>query len=499
MNFKEELFSQLISPIKSIKLSYMPLLMVYFAGGFSCFYLLAETFWIKNSLSISVEEIVTISIWANMPWSMKVIFGQIIDSTTVFKDHRRAYIVIGSIIMTLGIFLIIAVANDFRPVCKMTSSVNLLIIASSLLQVGIVIQDLIADTLCYEIVPKEVNGQIRIDQEINDEVGIIQQLARIFDIGAAILGVSISGMVASYDYGSASWALLLIPAISVSGALAIKNKLPHKNDGSNPIIFFAGISYVAIIMIVLTCKLSYGLEIIFICASLIIVLSICYMIKDLPKREKIHLWTILLMFFAFRSTPTYNAGIEWWQIDELGFTPRFKAHLDQINLILGMLGIWFFTKKALKLDIGNLLIGLSTIHVLLQLPMIAISFGLHDWTMKHFDFGAQTIAIIDSSIEGPFQRLGFLSLCYALTYYAPKKYLISWFALSMSLMSIAPTYAGRLIKKYLAIIYPIERGNYEYISNSLIATSMLNISMPIITILLIKVYLKLINHEVIKR
>ena len=193
---------------------------------------------------------------------------------------------------------------------------------------------------------------------------------------------------------------------------------------------------------------------------------------------------MLVLIFAYRASPTFGPGVDWWQIDELKFTPEFFALLQQIGMVLGFLGVWFFGKKIIAKNFAVVILVINTIHVLLQLPMIAMSFGFHEWTMKNFGFGAKVIALFDNTMEGPFQRLGFLILCSAATYFAPKKNLVSWFALVMSLMSLVLVSGSRIIKKYLSIIYPIERGNYENVSSLMIATTTINFLLPTIFCLL---------------
>jgi hypothetical protein len=113
-----------------------------------------------------------------------------------------------------------------------------------------------------------------------------------------------------------------------------------------------------------------------------------------------------------------------------------------------------------------------------------MAYGLHEWTEKHFGFGAKTIAVLDTTVVGPFQKLGFLVLCTAITLYAPKKNIASWFALTMSLMGLALVSGGRIIKRILSEVFVVERGQYEQIGELMIATTLINFLLPTIAILL---------------
>ena len=107
-----------------------------------------------------------------------------------------------------------------------------------------------------------------------------------------------------------------------------------------------------------------------------------------------------------------------------------------------------------------------------------MSFGLHEWTMRNFGFGAETIALVDTIAEGPFDKLVFLVLTTVATYYAPKKHVATWFALVMSLMSLSLFQGSRILKRILSEIFVVERGVYDNIPELLVATSVINFIVP---------------------
>jgi hypothetical protein len=391
--------------------------------------------------------------------------------------------------MCLAITTILGIAANNEFIMSLTSVYNLLIISGGLLQIGVVLQDLVADTLCYEIVPKQIDGVNRSKQDIRDEIGLVQQITKIFEIAAAIIGVGISGYVAQHlAYENVAKLIFIVPLLSIVGVLICKDEPKVETQPKNLTLLFGGVGYLGFVACMATIKYDYSQEVVFIVAMFIVISLLYKMCKHLDSKQKKEVLGILLMFFAFRSIPTYSPGVDWWQIDELGFTPKFKANLDQINLFLGFIGVWFFARKALRTDLRKVLLILTLIHVILQLPMIAMSYGLHNFTMEHFGFGARTIAFFDASMEAPFQRLGFLLMTAALTYYAPKKDIASWFALSMGLMSLAFVYSARIIKKYLAKIYIIERGDYHNIKGLLISTASINLILPIVAIMIVSYF-----------
>ena len=108
MNF----FDMLMTPIRAIKLRYVPLLLIYFAYGASGFTAVAETFWVKEQLTLSAEDLIALGVWLTVPWTIKMIFGQMVDSFTIFGSNRKIYVYIGALLMTLGIYLMIGLVSN---------------------------------------------------------------------------------------------------------------------------------------------------------------------------------------------------------------------------------------------------------------------------------------------------------------------------------------------------------------------------------------------------
>ncbi|WP_041194924.1 PucC family protein [Candidatus Ruthturnera calyptogenae] len=48
-----------------------------------------------------------------VPWTVKMIFGQMVDSIKIFGSNRKSYVYIGAILITLSSVLMIAVVGDY--------------------------------------------------------------------------------------------------------------------------------------------------------------------------------------------------------------------------------------------------------------------------------------------------------------------------------------------------------------------------------------------------
>lgn len=481
-----------LQPILCIRMKYLPLLAIYFADAFAVFSQIAETFWIKESLRLTANEIISIGIFANLPWSMKIIFGQLLDSFKIAGSQRKSYVFIAAFLMIIGNIVNISVANQYEVITNLSSVYKLLIFSGFTITLGVILQDLVADTLCNEVIDKQQSAEV-----IKQEIGNIQILVRIIQISAGIIAVGISGVIASkYGYATISYFIPIISIISISGYLIVKKEPIVRLEKLNLNILFYGLAYLSVIILFIFIDFAYSQEIIFI-TGMIIVSTALYKICDhLNAQNKKEIFCILLVIFACRAVPVYGPGIVWWQIDMLNFTPEYYSILSQIGMILSFIGLWFFAGRIINRDIGMVMLILNSIHVFLQLPLIAMAFGFHNWTMKHFGFGAKTIALIDNIAEGPFSKLSFLMLCTIATYYAPKKNIASWFALVMSLMSLAYVSGGRILTKILSNLYPIERGYYDNVGELMVVTTLINFLMPTIIILIfMNPFSKKINHS----
>jgi hypothetical protein len=471
---------EFLQPILCMKMKYLPLLTIYFADAFAVFSQIAYVFWIKDSLSLTTDEIISISILANLPWSMKIIFGQLLDSFKIAGSQRKSYTFIAAFLMLVGNIVTICVANGYEAISNLSSVYKLLIFSGFLVSLGVIIQDLVADTLCNEVVDKHKS-----DESIKQEIGNIQILVRMTQIVAGMIAIGISGVITSkFGYATISYFIPIIALISIAGSLIVKKEPVVRLEKMDMNILSYGLVYLSVIMLFIFVDFDYSKEVIFIVGMVIVSTALYKVCDHLSSQQKKEIFCILLVIFTCRAVPVYGPGIGWWQIDVLDFTPEYYSILAQIGKVLSIFGLWFFAKRIINRDVGMVMLLLNTIHVVLQLPMIAMAFGFHQWTMENFGFGAKAINIVDNMAEGPFMQLSFLMLCTVATYYAPKKNIATWFALVMSLMSLAFVSGGRILTGFLSNLYPIERGSYENVGELMMVTSLINFLMPTIIILI---------------
>jgi hypothetical protein len=108
----------LLTPIKAMRLRYVPLLLVYFSYGSSVFTAIAESFWVKETLEMSATDLAELGIWLTVPWTVKMIFGSLVDSVLIFGSNRKSYVYLGALLITLSSLMMIAVVGDYPIVAE---------------------------------------------------------------------------------------------------------------------------------------------------------------------------------------------------------------------------------------------------------------------------------------------------------------------------------------------------------------------------------------------
>src|SRR5215813_6675164 len=77
--WREQLEKALLAPVRAMRLSYLPLLMVYFAYGAMGLIAVAQTFWVRTSLTWTPADLAALTFWFSLPWVIKMVFGELVD------------------------------------------------------------------------------------------------------------------------------------------------------------------------------------------------------------------------------------------------------------------------------------------------------------------------------------------------------------------------------------------------------------------------------------
>jgi len=471
----------LMRPIRAFRAAYVPLVMVYFAYGALGLIDVTRDMWIKESLTLTPSELAGIGVWLTLPWTVKMVFGELVDSVPIFGSQRRVYILIGALVTAAGLVTLAGAAGGWLVFLR---SDQLYVLGALLIVVGTVIQDVVADAMSTEVVPRvDATGAAKPESEIKSELGMVQVLGRL-SLSAGIVAVAgLSGVLAGLFGRETVFLLgLVIPLISISGMFLIESERaePRPVDWR---ILGGGLAFGVAVLALALGGVPYAQEIIFVLSMAVICTMLIFVTRELDHKSRMAIFYTTIIIFAFRATPTIGDGYFWWTLDVLNFDEQFYGVLRQTGAVIAIIAMWIFAKQLTEYSVTKTLFWIAVIGSVLSLPSIGLYFGLHEWTERVFGFGARSIAIIDTAASSPFAQLSMIPLLTLTAFYAPPGHRATWFALMASLMNLALV-AGQLQAKYLNQIFVVQRGDYGDLGGLLIVATIVAFVLPVGTILL---------------
>lgn len=452
-----QLEAALLNPIRAFRPRYLPLLMVYFAYGALGLIAVAESFWVKKALTLTPAELAALTVWTTLPWTVKMVFGELVDSVPILGSQRRSYVFIGAAFIAVGMLLLAGAAGGWLDFASPENLYRLGAFASVL---GVVIQDVAADAMSTEVVDREnADGSPRDKDELDRELGMVQVLGRLALSLGIFLVAGVAGWIASvYSYETVFFAGLIIPLISVSGAVLITLK-PVERGPIDWRILGGGLAYGAFVLALAGAGVPYNQEIVFVVSMMVVCAMLWRVVGTLDPKTQQTIFYAAMIIFIYRAMPLAGQGYTWFAIDVLGFDEAFQGVLAQIGAGLALIGMWLFSDAITRRPVAQVLLWLTVITTVLSLPGFGLTLGLANWTEQVFGFGARTIAIIDTATTSPFAQLSMIPLLTLCAIYAPAGHRATWFALMASLMNLALV-AGALQTKYLNEILVVGRGDY---------------------------------------
>ena len=466
----------IIRPITAFQLNYLPVLMVYFAYGALGLIDVTRDLWIKESLSFTPSQLAGIGVWLTLPWTVKMVFGELVDTVPIFGSQRKSYIIGGALVMAAGLLTLAGAAGHWLTFARPN---HLYVLGAMLMVIGTVVQDVVADAMSTEVVPRtDAAGNERPDEKIRIELGMVQVLGRLA-VSAGVLAVAgLSGWLANFMEREDVFLIgLIIPAISVAGVFLSGTETKERR----PIdwrILGGGIVFGLVVMALGVSGVPFGQEIVFIISMAVVCYMLVLVTAELDHATRMGILFATIIVFAFRAVPAVGDGFFWWTLDELNFDAAFYGTLRQTGAILSIAVMWIFSRQLTEASVTKTLFWIAIAGTVLSLPNIALIYGVHDWTKAMFGFGARSIAFIDAAASSPFAQLSMVPLLTLTAYYAPPGHRATWFALMASLMNIALV-ASQLQTKYLNDIFVVARGQYAELKPLLIWAMVLSFIIPI--------------------
>ncbi len=436
----------LIVPIKAMKTRYIPLLMIYFAYGASGFSGIAESFWVKKHLSLGATDLIALGVWLTFPWTIKMIFGQMVDSVSILGSNRKVYVYIGASFIAIGTVIMIAIVGNYQIIQSYNLN-KLYIIASVITVIGFVLQDVVADTMSTEVVDRAQN-----QADIDKELAMVQVMARL-SLGLAVFVVAGLGgwLLQYYSYETIFKLSIFIPILSVIGVTLVRLN-PTPSSPLNKSIFFGGLAFALFTIIIGYNDLPYSQEIVFVISLAVVLYMLSSLIRDLEAETIRYIVSAMIIIFVYRAMPNVGPALQWWEIDVLKFDEPFFGTLAQIGAAVALAGMWVSSKYIIEQSITKVLVFLTVLGFFLSLPTLGLYYGVH----TYLGIDARTVALVDTAVASPFAYISGVLMLTLVAIYAPTGNRGTWFALMASLMNIALSAAG-LLTKYLNQWFEVTR------------------------------------------
>ena len=490
---------------REMRWSYLPPLMVYFAAGISGFTGIVGSFYVKEELGLSAAFLASLGFWAGLPWALKMPLGHLVD---LFWSKKSLFVYLGAALMAASLVIMIGLTGYAARMAAVLPVHIWYIISVLLSPIGFVLQDVVADAMTVEAVPAfDDAGNSIPEKELKRMHVTVQTLGRVAIIGGVALVAGLGGWMASVvSYSAMYSAALVIPVISVTGVIyggyflrsrrrsllkegfsedQVREMVGKQDSRLRPnwkILGGSGI-FVVMTLIIGLSGFSLSAEIIFFASLGIIGYLMFQLLMDLDPEKKREILGIAIIIFVFRAMPTMGAGAGWWQIDVLGFDEAFFGTLRQVSSILAIIGMFALRGWMARRPIPYLVVFLSIYGTVMSLPFLGMYYGLHEWTMTHFGFGARTIAIIDTMADSPLGQVAMIPMLAWIAREAPADQKATYFAVMAAFTNLALS-ASSLGTQYLNRIFVIERGQYDELGMLMLTVILLSLVLPILTVVI---------------
>ena len=524
--------------ISSFRLSFLPPLMIYLAAGVSGLTNIVGLFFVKEYLDLSAAFLAGLGFWAGLPWVLKMPLGHIVDLIWKFKS---ILVFFGALIMAISSLIMYFLIAHKEEMISVLNAETWFIISTLLAPIGFVLQDVVADALTVEAIPKTDEKGNEIDFKTLKSLNVVMQLLGRVSIISGTLIVSFINLIMFSDssemsdnekivtYGKIYLYSLIVPIISIMGVVfsyissksrlnkLIKNGLAFekafnliypvlKATKPNKSIITGSIIFVIFTLSIGISKIPFSQEIVFIGSFLIIVYLLITLSNQLDTVSKRMLIGTAIIIFVFRAMPGVGQGASWFEIDVLKFDQEFLSLLGLIASILTIFGIFVLRPLMENASMSKLIIILSIAGSIFLLPSLAMFYGIHEITSKITNgiVDARFIAIFNTALESPLGQVSMIPILAWIAQSAPSHLKATFFAVLASFTNLALS-ASNLGTKYLNQIFVVTRevksktgeittqADYSELGILLLTVLLLTLTLPILATILIR-KLKLIAY-----
>ena len=515
---------------RDMRLSYLPPLMVYLAAGISGLTAIVGTFFVKEYLGLSAEFLAALGFWAGLPWALKMPLGHLVD---LIWRHKAGLVWLGASLIAASLLVMIGLLADPQRMAAIMPAESWYVLAALLAPIGYVTQDVVADAMTVEAVPRfDEHGEPLAADRLRAMHTTMQTLGRVAIIGGSVL-VALANVFLLRDAGTLPEAqkvgvyidvhvyALAIPAVSVMGVLfaswlrrrdarrlraqglpaeEIRRRLVvhAERPPVNWWVLGGGLAFAVLSLGVGLGNVPAAQEIVFAVSMAIIVTLMVRLTRELSPAARETLLGTALVIFVFRALPTAGAGQTWWMIDVLGFDQQFLSVLAVIGSVLTLVGLFVFRRFMAERSIYYIVAVLTIVATLLSIPIVGMFYGLHHWSAAHTGgiVDARFIAIVDTAIESPLGQIAMVPMLAWIANSAPAHLKATYFAVMASFTNLALS-ASQLFTKHLNELYLVTRevrdaatgavqvpADYSQLGELMIVVIAIGFVVPMATILL---------------
>jgi len=507
--------------------------MVYVAAGISSLTAIVGTFFVKDHLGLSAEFLAGLGFWAGIPWALKMPMGHVVD---LIWRYKSALVWLGATLIAASLCIMLGLLA-YTDAMRRIMPVDVWYVLSVLLApLGYVIQDVVADAMTVEAVPRlDSEGQPFDEATTRLMHTTMQTLGRVAIVGGGILVALLNIFMFSCVESMSEAAklvvyiriyklALLIPIVSVLGVILggllkiresrrlrrlglswkqawamiqVQTERPAVNWG----ILGGSLAFGLFTLTLGLGKLPYNQEIIFFGSLAILLFLMSRLVQALdPPARRVLVGTALIIFI-YRAIPTPGPGSTWWMIDKLGFDQQFLSVLSLISSSLALAGMFLFRRFMAERSIAYVIAFLTIAATLLSLPIIALYYELHLWTAAH-TWGivdARFIALVDTALESPLGQVAMIPMLAWIANSAPANLKATFFAVMASFTNLALS-LSQLGTKYLNQIFTVTRevqnrgtgvitvpADYSELGMLLITVTIIGLALPLVAILLVRI------------
>ena len=517
---------------REMRLSYLPPLMVYIAFGISGLTGIVGTYFVKDYLGLSAAFLAALGFWAVIPWALKMPLGHLVDLIWRWKSWL---VFLGAGLIGAGLLIMVGLLTDRAAMTAVMPAEAWYVLSALLAPVGYVIQDVVADAMTVEAVPRVDENGRPVPQEARKLMNTtMQTLGRVALIGGLALVAAINlylfeGVDQMSEaqkvavYRQVYLSAMAIPFISVLGiALAyfLRRRAvgrlvaqgmdpaqahdllagPDERPAPNWWILGGSLGFVAFTLGMGFSSIAYNQEIIFAGSFAIIAFLIAKLTRELEPEARATLIGTAIVVFMFRAVPTVGDGLTWWMIDILGFDQQFLAVLSLIASVLTLFGMFLFRRFMAERSIAYVVGFLTVVGAALSLPIVGLFYGLHHWTAAATGgiVNAHFIVIVNTALESPLGQISMIPMLAWIANSAPRNLKATYFAIMASFTNLALS-ASQLGTKYLNEHFVVTRevkdaatgaiqvpADYSHLGVLLVVQLVIAVALPFAAILIVR-------------